>query len=56
VFESERFESFSNDWRARETYELRGPDEVIETFELAPPGGELQVYSKNHLRRVAATP
>lgn len=56
VFESERFENFSNDWRARETYELRGPDEVIEIFELARPGGELQVYSRNHLRRVATRP
>jgi hypothetical protein len=56
VFESERFENFSNDWRARETYELRGSDELVETFELAPPGGELHVYSKNHLRRVSATP
>jgi hypothetical protein len=56
VFESERFENFSNEWRARETYELRGPDEMVETFELAPPGGELRVYSRNRLQRVAATP
>ena len=51
VFESERFENFSNDWKARETYEIVGPDEFIETFELAPPGKPFEVYSKTRLRR-----
>lgn len=53
VFESERFENFSNEWRARETYDILGPDEFIETFELAPPGKPFEVYSKNHFHRAA---
>lgn len=51
VFDSERFENFSNEWRARETYEIIGVDEFIETFELAPPGKPFEVYSRNHFTR-----
>ena len=52
VFESENFENFSNKWKARETYDVIGPDEFVETFELAPPDKPFQLYSKNHLKRV----
>jgi hypothetical protein len=52
VFHSERFENFSNEWRARESYDVLGPDEFVETFELAPPGKPFEIYSRNHLRRV----
>lgn len=52
IFESEHFENFSNEWRARETYEIIGPDEFTETFELAPPGKPFEIYGKNHFRRV----
>jgi hypothetical protein len=52
VFESEQFENLDNSWRARETYEIRSPDEFVETFEIAAPGKELQVYSKNSFKRV----
>ncbi|MDP2859910.1 MAG: hypothetical protein Q8P50_18355 [Bacillota bacterium] len=52
VFDSERFENVDNGWRARETYDIRSVDEFIETFELGPPGKELQVYGRNHFRRV----
>ena len=51
VFESVNFENFSNDWKARETYEVISPDEFIETFELAEPGKEFVVYSRNHFKR-----
>ncbi len=51
VFDSEQFENFSNDWKARETYEILSPDEFVETFELAEPGKEMQIYSKNHFKR-----
>ncbi len=51
VFDSEVFENFSNKWRARETYDLLGPDEFTETFELAPPDKPYQTYSKTHFRR-----
>ena len=51
VFESEGFENFGSKWRARETYEILGPDEVVETFELASPDKPFEVYSTNRLRR-----
>ena len=52
VFESEGFENFSNRWRARETYEIAGPDEFTETFELAPPDKPFEVYGVNRFVRV----
>jgi len=52
VLESERFENFDNSWRARETYEIRSPDEFVETFELAAPGKDTEVYSTNTFKRV----
>lgn len=51
VFDSEVFENFNNKWRARETYDVLGPDEFTETFELAPPDKPLQIYSKSHFKR-----
>ncbi|MFY9511780.1 MAG: hypothetical protein WAQ05_12500 [Rubrivivax sp.] len=51
VFESEAFENFSNAWKARETYEFDGDERLIETFELAAPGKEFQVYSRTELTR-----
>ncbi|MGH8187937.1 MAG: hypothetical protein ACREUC_15365, partial [Steroidobacteraceae bacterium] len=52
VFESEAFENLDGKWRARELYDILGPDEFTETFQLAAPGQEFQTYSKNHFRRV----
>lgn len=52
VFESEAFENFSSRWKARETYEIAGPDEFTETFELAAPDKPYEVYSVNRLTRV----
>ena len=51
VFESVTFENFSNDWKSRETYDLVSNDEFIETFELAAPGKEFELYSRSHFRR-----
>jgi hypothetical protein len=51
VFDSVNFENFSNDWKARESYEIVSADEFIETFELAEPGKEFVVYSRNHFKR-----
>jgi hypothetical protein len=51
VFESEGFENLNPAWRARETYEFDGDDRLVETFELAPPGKEFQVYSRTELKR-----
>lgn len=52
VFESEQFENFDNNWRARETYEIASTDEFVEIFELAPPAKPFAVYSRNHFKRV----
>lgn len=52
VFESVTFENFSNDWKSRETYDVISDDEFIETFELAAPGKEFELYSRSHFKRV----
>jgi len=52
VFESEGFENFSNRWKARESYEFKGDDEFVETFELAAPDQPFKVYSRTELKRV----
>ncbi|GAB4578982.1 MAG: hypothetical protein Fur0022_17190 [Anaerolineales bacterium] len=39
-------------WRARETYPILNPDEFTETFELAGPGKDFEIYSQSHLTRV----
>jgi hypothetical protein len=33
------------------SYEIVSPDEFTEIFELAEPGKEFQVYSRNHFKR-----
>ncbi len=52
VFESEGFENLDSNWKARETYEILSPDNFVETFEIAAPGKEFQVYSRNSFKRV----
>lgn len=54
VFESEAFENLGSKWRARETYEVLGPDEFVETFELAAPDKPFESYGVARFRRVAA--
>jgi hypothetical protein len=51
VFESESFENFDNSWKARETYDIISDNEFIEIFELAAPGKDFEVYSRNHFKR-----
>jgi hypothetical protein len=51
VFTSEAIENIPPGFRARETYRLLGPDEFIERFELAEPGGAFELYSETRLRR-----
>lgn len=53
VFESEAFENLGGQWRAREVYDVLGPDEFTETFQLAEPGKEFQTYSTNRFKRAA---
>jgi hypothetical protein len=52
VFVSEDFENFDDAWRAREVYERISNDELVETFELAPPGKPFALYSRARLVRV----
>jgi enterochelin esterase family protein len=54
VFDSVSFENFSNEWQARETYQIVSPDEFVEIFELAAPGKAFEVYSHNHFKRKPA--
>lgn len=52
VFESEGLENLDGRWRARETYEIRSDGgEFTETFELAQPGKEFEMYSKTSFKR-----
>ncbi len=51
VFTTEGIENIPAGWRARETYTIVGPDEFVELFELAQPGGEFETYSEARLRR-----
>ena len=46
VFTSESIENISEGWRARETYKLINENEFTETFELAAPQGNFEVYTK----------
>jgi hypothetical protein len=38
-------------WRARETNQLVGEDELVEVFALAAPGKDFEVYSETRLKR-----
>jgi hypothetical protein len=38
-------------FRAKETYLITGENEFTETFEIAEPGKEFEVYSKATLKR-----
>lgn len=52
VFVTESIENIPPGWRGRETYKRVGPDEFIETFELAGPGKEFELYSRAQLKRL----
>jgi hypothetical protein len=51
VLITEAIENIPTGWRARETYLLTGPNQLEETFELAEPGNEFEVYTRNRLTR-----
>ncbi len=53
VFVSEAFENLDPAFRARESYELLSNGEFSETFEVAEPGEEFEVYSRARLKRAA---
>ena len=51
-FVTEGIENIPPGWKARETYQIRGPDEFIEVFELAGPGKDFEVYTENRFKRI----
>jgi hypothetical protein len=51
-FTTTAIENIPRGWRAREAYRIVSPDEVVETFSLAEPGKDFDVYSETVLRRV----
>lgn len=51
TFTSESIENIPAGWRARETYKFISADEFTETFELAGPGKQFEVYTENRYRR-----
>ncbi len=50
-FVTEAIENIPAGWKARETYEFLNMKEFIESFELAEPGKEFILYTKNHFKR-----
>ena len=50
-FMTEAIENIPPGWEARESYQILGPDEFLEVFELAAPGQGFEIYSKSHLQR-----
>jgi hypothetical protein len=51
TFVTESIENIASGWRARETYTIVNANEFIETFELAAPGKEFEVYTETHFKR-----
>ena len=47
-----RIENIPAGWRAKEVYRVVSSDEFVETFSLAAPGKDFEVYSETHLKRV----
>jgi hypothetical protein len=52
VFVTIRIENIPSGWRAKELYRVISPEEIVETFSLAAPGKDFEVYSETRLRRV----
>jgi hypothetical protein len=51
-FVTTRIENLAPGWRAKKSYRILGADELEETFWLAPPGKDLEVYVVTRLKRV----
>ena len=51
VFVTEAIENIPSGWRARETYKILNDDEFTETFELAAPEQDFELYITNHFKR-----
>jgi hypothetical protein len=51
-FVTEAIENIPPGWRAKESYQILGPDEFVEAFELAAPDKDLKIYTENRFQRV----
>jgi hypothetical protein len=51
-FVTVRVENIPAGWRAKESYRILSRDEFVETFSLAPPGKDFEVYCETRLKRV----
>jgi hypothetical protein len=51
VFTSESIENIPAGYKARETCKILGPDEFRESFEIAEPGKDFEVYNESHFKR-----
>jgi len=51
VFTTESIENIPKGYRARETYKILSENEIEETFEIAEPNKDFQVYTKVKLKR-----
>jgi hypothetical protein len=52
VFISESIENIPAGYRAKESYQIVSENEFVETFELAEPGKDFELYAKAVLKRV----
>ena len=52
LFISESIENIPGGFRARERYQIINENEFIETFEMAEPGKEFEIYSRATLRKI----
>ena len=50
-FSSTAIENIGAGWRARESYRFLNDNEFVETFSLAGPGKEFEIYSETRFRR-----
>ena len=51
-FVTQRIENIAPGWRAKESYRIISTDEFEESFFLAAPGKDLELYSRTVLKRV----
>ena len=51
-FVTTRIENLAPGWRAKKSYRILGADDLEETFWLAAPGKELDIYTRTRLKRV----
>lgn len=51
VFTTESIENIPSGWKARESYRIVSDSEFVETFSLAPPEKDFELYSENRLKR-----